>query len=745
MNGKKIERRYYDTVVCGGGVAGVCAAVAAARHGLKTVLVQNRSVLGGNGSSEMTININGASYDGNSPSVYAGETGILQELKLMIAYYGSRDIAFFELVYKEKNLTLLLETQAVGVQMGGGRIEAVKARGLMDEREYALYGDIFIDCTGDGTIGAMAGVPYMQGREAAGQFGESLAPVKADRTTMGHSILLFAEDAGEKVEFHRPEFAYDITKTEFYKDMMKPGSIRRIPDYRGGRYCGFWWVEYGGQVDTIGDHGEITLELRKIIYGIWDYIKNSGMFKNVGQLRLAYVTPIAGKRESRRFKGDYIFTQNDIDQKRSYDDSVCTGGWAMDIHAPQGIYDPEPATIWHYVGGMYEMPFSMMYTPELDNFMFAGRNMSASHVAFGSVRVQATGGVAGQAVGTAAYLCRKYGVSPQDVRQRHMKELQALLLKDDQTILGRRYTGSETVEKKVRITAKKRPYENAEAEGTLSLERTYMLVLPVDHKRMEAIKIGVRNRSGATQLHVKLYQGRRPENYIPEICAGEFYKEIPQGYDGWITLEPNIECGSDQKVYLEFCENAQLELYARNQDVPGAVTFLKGGELPSTSDYSSAYQYRKIPHSQPMLKNICFKDIKPEMTGIYDANCLIDGMSRPYGVPELWSAPMGEPLVFTYAEPVYIDRMELVFDTALERDFCEEEMPPVLLKDYDLVITGTDGEETVSVRQNFKRVRIHPIGRRVTKIQVQPKAAYGSEFANIFAVRFFDKENANEV
>lgn len=738
---KELKELKYDTVVCGGGIAGICAAVAAARHGLKTALIQNRSVLGGNGSSEMTIDINGAAYNGNSPSIYAAETGIINEIKMMLAYYGSRDIAFFEIVYGEENLTLYLETQVDNVIMGNNRIEAIEAHGLMDERAYVIYADVFIDCTGDGTIGAMAGVPYMRGREAKDEFNETLAPEQKDNYTMGHSILLFADDMGEKVEFHRPEFAYDITKTEIYKDMMRPESIRRIPDYKGGKYCGFWWVEYGGQIDTIANHGEITLELRKIVYGIWDYIKNSGKFKNVDNLKLTYVTPIAGKRESRRFKGDYILTQNDIDNKTVFDDSICTGGWAMDIHAPLGIYDTAPATIWNYVGGMYEMPFSMLYSPVIDNFMFAGRNVSATHAAFGSARVQATGGVEGQAVGTAAYLCKKYGVSPQMVRNKYIDELQKLLLKSDQTILGKRFKGDRQIEKSMEIAAVNRKYENSVSEGVVSLKREYMLSIPVIGGKLDEIKIGIKNNGEKTTLKVKLYKGQRPENYIPEECTGEFTTEIPEKYDGWITLCPNAECGGDSKVYMEFCKNDMLSLYATDKDINGAVTFLKGKKLKSTSAYSSEYQYHRIQHFHDSLKNICFKDIVPDMHDIYSVKNLTDGMSRPYGLPEVWSAPLGEKLTITNNEPVYADSIELVFDNELDKDFITDRMPASLIKDYDIMIFSPEGDEKIEIRNNFKRVRRHHIGKMITKTEVLPVSTYGSEFANLYAVRFFSKES----
>ncbi len=738
---KELKKLKYDTVVCGGGMAGICAAVASARHGLKTALIQNRSVLGGNGSSEMTIDINGAAYNGNSPSVYAAETGIINEIKMMLAYYGSRDIAFFEIVYGEENLTLYLETQVDKVHMNSGEIEAVEAHGLMDERAYMIYGDVFIDCTGDGTIGSMAGIPYMRGRESRNEFNESLAPEQSDNYTMGHSILLFADDMGEKVEFHRPQFAYDITKTEIYKDMMRPESIRRIPDYRGGRYCGFWWVEYGGQVDTIDDHGDITLELRKIVYGIWDYIKNSGKFKNVDNLKLTYVTPIAGKRESRRFKGDYILTQNDIDNKTEFSDSVCTGGWAMDIHAPLGIYDTAPATVWNYVGGMYEMPFSMLYSPALNNLMFAGRNVSATHAAFGSARVQATGAAEGQAVGTAAYLCKKYGVSPQTVRNDYIDELQELLLKSDQTILGRRFKGDSGIENNIQITAKNSKYENSVSEGLVSLEREYMLAVPVKGKKLDEIKIGVKNNGEKTSLKVKLYKGRRPENYIPEEYAGEFETEIPEQYDGWIALCPDAECGGDSKVYMEFCKNDMLSLYATDKDINGAVTFLKGKPLTSTSAYSSEYQYHKIQHFHNSLKNICFKDVSPEMNDIYSAQNLTDGMSRPYGLPEVWLAPLGEKLNCTYNEPVYVESIEFVFDNELDKDFIVDRMPASLIKDYDIILSSPDGDERIEVRNNFKRVRKHHIGKIITKTEFLPVSTYGSEFAKMYAMRFFAEGN----
>lgn len=153
--------------------------------------------------------------------------------------------------------------------------------------------------------------------------------------------------------YHKPAFAHDFASMDFFRSIGKPGLFRDF--YRvGNTFHTLWWVEFGGTIDAIRDNEEVSLELRRLIYGLWDYIKNGGDFDDVDNLELEFVSPLVGKRESRRLMGDYVLSQNDILTQRDFEDAVTYGGWPMDVHTPGGIYDvDEPASTFYYVPAFY--------------------------------------------------------------------------------------------------------------------------------------------------------------------------------------------------------------------------------------------------------------------------------------------------------------------------------------------------------------------------------------------------------
>lgn len=294
-----------DVTVVGGGIAGICAAIAAARQGLQVSLINDRPVLGGNASSEVRVHINGSAYLGNSPSYYAREGGLVEELKLKIFHYNPlynkklmlslSDTVLLDMVYGEANIALFLNTCVHETGMENGRIKWVEGLQLASERKFRFESRTYIDCSGDGIVGYQAGAHFRQGREAKHEYKEELAPEVADHYTMGDTILFQARDVGYSVPYQRPGFAYDITKLAFFDSIRQGLNHRSFPRKING-LGGLWWLEYGGHLDIIKNNEEIALELRKLVYGIWDYIKNSGEFDDVANLILDYVCPIPGKR-----------------------------------------------------------------------------------------------------------------------------------------------------------------------------------------------------------------------------------------------------------------------------------------------------------------------------------------------------------------------------------------------------------------------------------------------------------------
>jgi hypothetical protein len=422
-----------DFLVAGGGLSGVCAALAAARNGSRVILVQDRSVLGGNASSEVKMHIVGADCHGSKPG--ARESGIIEELRLEDAYrnpagvYSQWDLLLYEKVVLEPNIRLLLDTHLTGADVENGVIRAVRAVRHSTEDSFTIRAKFFADCTGDGRLGAEAGADYHIGREAKADFGESLALDKPDRQTLGSSILLTGRLHDTPQAFVRPAWVRTFKKEDF--------KLRPIKSFE----YGYWWFEWGGQLDTIKDNAEIRHELLRITLGVWDYIKNSGEFPEAANWALEWVGSIPAKRESRRFHGAYRLTEHDVLRPQSFPDTVAYGGWFIDTHPPMGVDAPdEPPCVQHHFQHLFPIPLRCYHSRNLANLFFAGRNISATHIAFASTRVMATCAVGGQAVGTAAALWRT--APTRDIRTlstpENIRVLQQRLLRDDAFLPGLR-------------------------------------------------------------------------------------------------------------------------------------------------------------------------------------------------------------------------------------------------------------------------------------------------------------------
>ena len=424
-----------DLVVIGGGLAGVCAALAAARNGSRVVLVQDRSVLGGNASSEVKMHVVGADCHGTRPG--ARESGIIEELKLEDAArnphrsYSHWDLLLYEKVILEPNITLLLDTDCTGCELdlssGTRRITAVKAVRQSTEDTFTITAPFFADCSGDGRLALEAGADFTRGRESKNDHGESLALETADQETLGSSILFTARRYDAPQPFLAPSWVRTFQKHEF--------THRPIKSYE----YGYWWSEWGGQLDTLKDNAAIRHELLRIALGIWNYIKNSGAHPDSSHWALDWVGAIPGKRETRRFLGPHILTQMDIQAGRLFPDAVAYGGWWLDLHPPSGVDAPdEEPCVQHHFPHLYTIPLRCLHSRNVANLFHAGRNISATHVAFASTRVMATCAVMGQAIGTAAALARPHAgrciteiFTPAEIAR-----LQQTLLRDDAFIPG---------------------------------------------------------------------------------------------------------------------------------------------------------------------------------------------------------------------------------------------------------------------------------------------------------------------
>jgi hypothetical protein len=417
-----------DVLVAGGGLAGVCAAIAAARQGARVVLLQDRSRLGGNSSSEVKMHVVGANQHNGRPGWR--ESGLIEELRLADSANNPQrsfelwDLLLYDKVVSEPNITLLLETTLYSAAVKNGQITEVGARCDKSEHLYRIRAKMFCDCTGDSRLGLEAGAEMRTGREARAEFGEPLAPEQPDNRTLGSSILFTSRLYHNPMPFTPPAWARKITKEQLIH--------RSISSWE----YGYWWIEWGGDRDIISDNERIRFELLSIVMGVWDYIKNSGAFPDSRNWGMDWVGMMPGKRGSRRLVGDYVLKQQDL-MHGNLPDAVAIGGWPMDAHPPEGFDRPDlpPNTVLR-PPEVYDIPLRSLYSRNIANLFMAGRNISASYVAFTSARVMATCAVEGQAVGTAAAQCIERNLLPRELARdaAQVSRLQQTLLRDDQTI-----------------------------------------------------------------------------------------------------------------------------------------------------------------------------------------------------------------------------------------------------------------------------------------------------------------------
>lgn len=408
----------YDLVVVGGGIAGTCAAISASRMGLKVALIQDRPVLGGNNSSEIRVHLKGDIDKNHYPKlgriVREMDNGDPGNANPDANEYG--DARKIQIVKAEKNLHLFLNTYVYKVEKDNDRIIAVTGRDIATNQETRFTGAYFSDCTGDGTLGYLAGAEFRMGRESKAETKESLAAEKPDSFTLGTSNLWAAVAVDSTTTFPATPWALQFSD-EYHIDANKAD----------------WEWETGfGNFNTITDAEKLRDHNLRAIYGNWSYLKNNKPEKYAKQ-ELAWVAYIGGKRESRRIIGDHVLDQMDIQEGKMYADGTVTATWTIDLHFP----DPKNSQYFegqeffagtkHIRVAPYTIPYRCLYSRNIPNLFMAGRNISTTHVAFGSTRVMRTCGMMGEVVGFAAFVAKKYHGTPREVYKDHLPELMQLL------------------------------------------------------------------------------------------------------------------------------------------------------------------------------------------------------------------------------------------------------------------------------------------------------------------------------
>lgn len=404
----------FDFVVVGGGMAGTCAAISAARLGVKVALIQNRPVLGGNNSSEVRVHLGARINLEPYPALgnLVNEIGPVQGGNAQPGDYYEDDKKL-RAVLNESNISLFLNYHANEVRMDGNTISQVVAQNLLSGERIVFSAPLFADCTGDGSIGYLAGAAFMSGREDKATFNEPTAPEEADNLTMGLSVQWYSETTSQPIDF--PDITWGLPWNE-----KKSFAIKR----------GDWDWETGMGKDMINETEFIRDYGLLVVFSNWSYLKNhSSHQETFSREKLTWVAYIGGKRESRRLAGDYILTENDLIEQIKHPDGTAPTSWTIDLHYPDAenleLFNGEAfrSIAKHIPIYPYPIPFRCLYSKNVGNLLMAGRNISVSHVALGTVRLMRTGGMMGEVIGMAASICTDHQVLPRTVYESHLPEL----------------------------------------------------------------------------------------------------------------------------------------------------------------------------------------------------------------------------------------------------------------------------------------------------------------------------------
>lgn len=687
----KHEQLNGDLVVVGGGMAGVCCSITAARQGLKVILVQDRPVLGGNASSEVRLWMLGATSHMGNNNRWAREGGVIDEIMVENVWRNPEgnpivfDSLVLEWVTREPNITLLLNTPVSEVsKKNSGEIESVTAFCSQNETRYTLSGPLFCDASGDGTVAFLAGAAFRMGAEAASEFGEGLAPLVPTQELLGHSLYFYSRDTGRPVTYVAPAFAL--------------GDITRIPRYREFRVsdsgCRLWWLEYGGNMDTVHGTEEIKWELWRIAYGVWNYIKNSGNFPEAANLTLEWMGMIPGKRESRRFEGEYILKQDDIVCQHRHADAVSYGGWAIDLHPAEGVYSAAPScTQWHSKG-VYQIPFRTMYSRNIPNLFLSGRILSATHVAFGSTRVMATCAHNGQAVGMAAAMCNEESLLPRDLLDDgRMDALQQRLLRAGQHIPGVKLSQVDNLACQASITASSTlTLSGLDDSGeTHAADLPCAVLLPLRAGRAPEVTLLVDAEQPAI-LKVELWRSSREGNTTPDVKLASASATTEAGKSIAVPFRFDVEFTADCHVFLIVAPAAGVFLHLSRAQMPGVLTLwqrmnrmVAKSSLQSPPEGSGIDSFPFwLPDRRPAARNIALRISPP--VNCYEPALVTNGWSRPWSGVNAWAPATGDKapaLRFSWENPQTIHKIDVKFDT----DF-DHPMESVLMGHPERVMPG---------------------------------------------------------
>jgi len=723
----------YDVVVVGAGTAGACAAIAAARLGAKTALVQDRPVLGGNASTELGVPPQGASV--SHPN--ARESGIIEEAQLIRARHAfpKWSEAFQILASAETNLTVLLNRRVVAAEMKDRHtIAGVRAVDTLTLEPSVYRGQLFIDCTGDGWLGYYAGAKYRLGRESRDEFGEDLAPPQADQITMSGCIMgnlslsYRAEDTGHPVAYTPPPWAAKLPPPEEFGRRMK------------GFVSGQWWLEHQGEIDDLNDPERARDELIRITFGYWGYIKNGWEdHQRASNYALTYVPHMNAKRETRRLVGDYILKQQDAQNGVMFLDRISYGGWGLDVHHARGIYSGKEGP-FHCNSRVpvYSIPFRTIYSTNIVNLLFAGRNMSVTHIALGTVRVEATLATVGQAAGTAAGLCLQHQCSPRELGQRYIGELQQTLLKHDQYIPELKNEDPSDLARSAAVTASSTKTHSEFTRENVRATESHELSMP----RAVMFPRGATDRFRT--VHLLLSSSRKePVEVTLHLRGASAFGDFSATND-LATVTAKLAPGGRKYVAFRVdCAVEQPYVWVMLPRTPGVSWFLMERRF---ADSGRAYG-GDGKRAWTVVKNqqyAFYTDPGPRFPTDHRPENVIDGVARIVGTnSHLWASDPRQPLPqwieLAFPNRVALNTVHLTFDTDMHPRAPVGPVVEQCVRDYRLAcFDGKDWKDVAVVKSNFLRHRIHRFPAvTASKLRLTLEATNGDKSARVFEIRAY--------
>lgn len=768
------ERLDCDILVIGSGMAGICAAIQAGRCGCDTILIEKDSALGGNASVLLGVHISGA----HSFHPYASETGVIGEIEEDAAWLRCkiRTSGFHYNIAEQWDLLLKRKCEEAGVRvlrrhmgkcpiMDGSRIQAVLVEDVAAFKTKRIDVKVaVIEASGDGHVAAEAGASFRMGREAKSEFGERSAPEEADDVTMGTSVTALIRKAKDPVEFVAP-----------------PG----MPPYRAGygsgggscghsswsvdgEFCFLWVTETGGQINTIDDDSEIYEEAKRQLFSVWQHVKNEEHVEVSKHWELIWVSPKAGKRESRRFIGDHILTQQDVEEAHVFEDAVGYGGYAVDLHNPKPDDPTKVDVVFYSIPPLWSIPYRSLYSKDISNLFLAGRLASVTHLGLGSFRLMKTLATGGQAAGFAAGLCKEHACTPRGVYQERLDELQQGLLKADATILTVPNRDERDLARAARVTASSEALHGCgKADDWLPMDCVRGNILWDWAPRLDKVRLLLMNESDQpVDLSLKLSQYKAPTKWKADkrirgfpyfkkpnraewgvdLTIGKFapiaerQARVPAHYVGWIDFELGVDLEPKDPTSDE-------DRYCITLAPQAGVSWARQGGLCDfarrcwAEDGAEEYGSNGDAH--------CF-GLSPRPAYGEAAN-VTNGWNRRFATNPVnaWIAQPGFPQTLTleWDQPQTFTTVHLTFDT-LTRVYQEmpfngdERVSPMAVRDYE-VHARVDGEWRLVAEEsgNYRRRCVHTFERTATDaLRLTAKSVWDESYsARVYELRVHDE------